>query len=34
MEASNKRVQWFPMDYYGDEDGGGKNSHYYHVFMT
>jgi len=25
---------WFPMEYYGNERGGGKNSHYYHVFFT
>jgi len=25
---------WFPMEYYGDEHNGGKNSHYYHVFNT
>lgn len=22
------------MDYYGNEREGGKNGHYYHVFMT
>jgi len=27
-------VHWFPMEYYGDESGGGKNSHFYHVFYS
>jgi hypothetical protein len=26
--------QWFPMEYYGNENGGGVNKHYYHVFNT
>lgn len=26
--------KWFPMEYYGNEREGGKNGHYYHVFMT
>ncbi|KAF9234613.1 Frag1/DRAM/Sfk1 family-domain-containing protein [Melanogaster broomeanus] len=25
---------WFPMEYYGKEDEGGVNGHYYHVFNT
>ncbi|EIN04946.1 hypothetical protein PUNSTDRAFT_92401 [Punctularia strigosozonata HHB-11173 SS5] len=25
---------WFPMEYYGDEAGGGVNGHFYHVFYT
>ncbi|KAG5716861.1 Protein cwh43 [Termitomyces sp. T112] len=25
---------WFPMEYYGDENQGGVNGHFYHVFMT
>ncbi|KAJ2911915.1 hypothetical protein MD484_g8496, partial [Candolleomyces efflorescens] len=25
---------WFPMEYYGNEKGGGKNGHFYHVFYT
>jgi len=25
---------WFSMEYYGNDKGGGKNSHYYHVFFT
>ncbi|KAG5646112.1 hypothetical protein DXG03_004351 [Asterophora parasitica] len=25
---------WFPMEYYGDEDKGGVNGHFYHVFGT
>ncbi|KAG6805956.1 hypothetical protein H0H92_013249, partial [Tricholoma furcatifolium] len=25
---------WFPMEYYGNEDQGGVNGHYYHVFGT
>jgi hypothetical protein len=30
----DRHLQWFPMEYYGNERGGGKNSHYYHVFFT
>jgi len=26
--------QWFPMEYYGNEDEGGMNGHFYHVFNT
>ena len=26
--------QWFPMEYYGNEDVGGVNGHFYHVFNT
>lgn len=26
--------QWFPDEYHGDEQGGGVNGHYYHVFDT
>ncbi|KAG1882105.1 Frag1/DRAM/Sfk1 family-domain-containing protein [Suillus subluteus] len=25
---------WFPMEYYGNEDEGGMNGHFYHVFNT
>ncbi|OAX36230.1 hypothetical protein K503DRAFT_867724 [Rhizopogon vinicolor AM-OR11-026] len=25
---------WFPMEYYGNENDGGVNKHYYHVFNT
>ncbi|EIW84131.1 hypothetical protein CONPUDRAFT_119753 [Coniophora puteana RWD-64-598 SS2] len=25
---------WFPMEYYGNQFGGGVNGHYYHVFHT
>ncbi|KAL4268280.1 Calcofluor white hypersensitive protein [Pleurotus pulmonarius] len=25
---------WFPMSYYGDQNKGGVNGHYYHVFGT
>jgi hypothetical protein len=25
---------WFPMEYYGNQNKGGKNGHYYHVFYT
>ncbi|KAL0574045.1 Protein cwh43 [Marasmius crinis-equi] len=25
---------WFPMEYYGDENQGGVNGHFYHVFNT
>jgi hypothetical protein len=28
------RPQWFPMEYYGNEDFGGVNGHFYHVFNT
>jgi len=27
-------LQWFPMEYYGNEDQGGVNGHFYHVFNT
>lgn len=27
-------IQWFPMEYYGNEYEGGVNGHYYHVFYT
>lgn len=26
--------QWLPMEYYGNEDVGGVNGHFYHVFNT
>ncbi|KAJ2926820.1 hypothetical protein H1R20_g10260, partial [Candolleomyces eurysporus] len=42
QEARYRRVKkevlpeehWFPMEYYGNERGGGKNGHFYHVFYT
>jgi hypothetical protein len=30
----SKPFQWFPMEYYGNEDVGGVNGHFYHVFNT
>ena len=27
-------LKWFPDAYYGDEDSGGVQGHYYHVFNT
>jgi hypothetical protein len=26
--------QWLPMEYYGSEEEGGVNGHFYHVFNT
>jgi hypothetical protein len=29
-----KSQQWLPMEYYGSEEEGGVNDHFYHVFNT
>ncbi|KAF8622551.1 hypothetical protein AX15_006904 [Amanita polypyramis BW_CC] len=35
LRASKEQLpahHWFPSEYYGNEHGGGKNRHFYHVF--